>query len=45
MKALGSDADALVADLEDGVAPAEKEAARALVADVFASPPGPGSNQ
>jgi citrate lyase beta subunit len=42
VKALGSDADALVADLEDAVAPAEKEAARALVADVFASPPGPG---
>jgi citrate lyase beta subunit len=41
VKALGSDADAVVADLE---APAEKAAARALVLDVFAAAgrgPGP----
>jgi citrate lyase subunit beta/citryl-CoA lyase len=36
VKALGSDADAVVADLEDAVAPREKDAARALVQDVFA---------
>ena len=37
VKALASDADAVVADLEDAVAPNEKEAARALVRDVFAA--------
>jgi citrate lyase beta subunit len=36
-KALASDADAVVADLEDAVAPAEKDTARALVQGVFAS--------
>jgi citrate lyase subunit beta/citryl-CoA lyase len=43
VKALGSAADAVVADLEDAVAPAEKAAARALVLDVFAAAgDGPG---
>ncbi len=44
VKALGSAADAVVADLEDAVAPDEKAAARALVRDVFAAAgdaPGP----
>jgi citrate lyase beta subunit len=36
LKALGSDADGVIADLEDGVAPAEKEAARSLVRRVLA---------
>ena len=36
VKALESDADAIVADLEDAVAPSEKEAARELVREVFA---------
>jgi citrate lyase beta subunit len=40
VKALASDADAVVADLEDAVAPSEKEAARALVRDVFAAAAG-----
>lgn len=35
-KALGSDADAVVVDLEDGVAPGEKDAARALASRVLA---------
>lgn len=39
VKALASEADVVVADLEDGVAPGEKDAARALVARVFASQP------
>ena len=39
VKALASDADAVVADLEDAVAPGEKDAARALVRDVFAAAP------
>jgi citrate lyase subunit beta/citryl-CoA lyase len=43
VKALASAADAIVADLEDAVAPAEKAAARALVRDVFAvAVDGPG---
>ncbi len=37
-KALGSTADAVIADLEDAVAPAEKAAARAVVAEALASP-------
>ena len=37
VKALASDADAVAADFEDAVAPGEKEAARALVHDVFAA--------
>jgi citrate lyase subunit beta/citryl-CoA lyase len=41
VKALAAGADAVVADLEDAVAPAEKAAARALVAGVFAGA-GPG---
>lgn len=36
-KALASDADAVVADLEDAVTADEKDAARALVRDVFAA--------
>jgi citrate lyase beta subunit len=36
-KALASEADAVVADLEDAVAQSEKDAARALVRDVFTS--------
>jgi citrate lyase beta subunit len=36
-KAFASEADAVVADLEDGVAPAEKERARAVAARVLAS--------
>ena len=35
-KALEAGADAVIADLEDGTAPAEKEAARAIVEAVFA---------
>src|SRR5712691_3113660 len=35
LKALQSEADAVVADLEDAVAPDAKEAARELVRDVF----------
>jgi citrate lyase beta subunit len=42
VKALASAADAVVADLEDAVAPGEKTAARALVRDVFATVEGPG---
>ena len=43
VKALESPADAIVADLEDAVAPAEKDAARGLVHDVFAATgDGPG---
>src|SRR5437899_5981632 len=42
VKALASAADAVVADLEDAVAPREKAAARALVRDVFATVEGPG---
>jgi len=37
VKALASAADAVVADLEDAVAPREKAAARELVRDVFAA--------
>jgi citrate lyase beta subunit len=43
VKALESDADAVVADLEDAVAPGEKEAARALVRDVFAAVADPNA--
>jgi citrate lyase subunit beta/citryl-CoA lyase len=39
-RALASGADAVVADLEDAVAPAEKAAARALVARVLGEPAG-----
>jgi citrate lyase beta subunit len=35
VKALGSDADAVVVDLEDGVAPGEKDAARALAVRIL----------
>jgi citrate lyase subunit beta/citryl-CoA lyase len=42
VKALASAADAVVADLEDAVAPREKAAARALVRDVFATVEVPG---
>ena len=38
VKALESDADAVVADLEDAVAPGEKQGARELVREVFARP-------
>jgi citrate lyase beta subunit len=38
VNALESQADAVVADLEDAVAPREKDAARTLVAKVFAGP-------
>lgn len=41
-KALTSEADAVVADLEDAVAPAGKDAARATVAEVFAEVPAGG---
>jgi citrate lyase beta subunit len=37
-KALESEAHAVVADLEDGTAPDEKQAARAIVAEVLAAP-------
>src|SRR5438105_10280493 len=37
VKALASAADAVVADLEDAVAPGEKTAARGLVRDIFAA--------
>ena len=37
VKALASAADAVVADLEDAVAPGEKAAARGLVRDIFAA--------
>jgi citrate lyase beta subunit len=41
-RALESEADAMIADLEDAVAPAEKDAARALVARLLAGgAPGP----
>jgi len=40
--ALESDADAVVADLEDAVPPSEKEAARELVRDVYAAASAPG---
>src|SRR5260221_14677513 len=40
VKALASAADAVVADLEDEVAPDEKIAARALVRDVFSAAGG-----
>jgi citrate lyase beta subunit len=41
-RALESDADAMIADLEDAVAPAEKDAARTLVARLLAErAPGP----
>jgi citrate lyase subunit beta/citryl-CoA lyase len=43
VNALGSDADAAVADLEDAVAPAEKEAARTLAARVLAETPARGA--
>ena len=42
VRALESDADAVVADLEDAVAPDEKEAARELVREVYAAVPGAG---
>jgi len=42
-RALSSEADAVVADLEDSVVAAEKGRARDLLADLFASPgDGPG---
>ena len=40
-QALEAGADAVIADLEDGTAPAEKEAARAIVEDVFAADDAP----
>jgi citrate lyase beta subunit len=43
VNALESDADAAVADLEDAVTPAEKEAARDLVLRVLAETPGRGA--
>jgi len=42
VRALESGADAVVADLEDAVAPDEKEAARELVRAVYAAVAGPG---
>jgi citrate lyase beta subunit len=42
-KALASPADAVVADLEDGTAPEEKEAARGVVEALFAEPATGGS--
>jgi len=41
--ALEAGADAVVADLEDGVAPDRKELAREVVAGVFAGPRGPAA--
>lgn len=41
-KALASDADAVVADLEDAVVPSAKAAARQAVAEVFAEVPADG---
>jgi citrate lyase subunit beta / citryl-CoA lyase len=40
-KALASDADAIILDLEDSVAPAAKSAARHMLADVLAKPQRP----
>lgn len=42
-KALATDADAVILDLEDGVPPAEKDAARAMVAAVASQPRSPGT--
>lgn len=46
-KALASDADVVIVDLEDAVAPAAKDAARAAAAQPAhgCGPPGPGSHQ
>lgn len=41
-KALGLDADALMLDIEDGVAPAEKEQARRLIGEALARERQPG---
>lgn len=41
-KALRSDADALIIDLEDAVAPAKKDVARRLVGEAVAAAPPPG---
>ncbi len=40
-KALASAADAVVCDLEDAVAPADKETARGVVAEALGALPGP----
>lgn len=42
-KALGSGADAVIVDLEDAVAPAAKDSARAMLADWLARGAGPAS--
>ena len=42
-KSLGLDADAVILDLEDAVAIAEKEATRSVVVDALAKPAAPGA--
>jgi citrate lyase subunit beta/citryl-CoA lyase len=43
-KALGLNADAIMLDIEDGVAPSEKDAARKNIADSLGRPKAPGSS-